>query len=159
DPRRAARIAWLAATATLYVAAVLCFWPLITAQDWLPSTPMFAMLAAPLALKAARGHLGPRLRAASLLPLGVVLVEVLVALAIKPAWRDDARPEALYLSEVLRLTHPGESLMDLKGESIFRSRPFYYALEALTQARLVRGQIRDDIAARLVTSRTTVVSA
>jgi hypothetical protein len=47
--------------------------------------------------------------------------------------------------------------MDLKGESVFRPRPWYYALEAITNIKLRVGNIRDDIAAALVKSRTHVV--
>jgi hypothetical protein len=47
--------------------------------------------------------------------------------------------------------------MDLKGESVFRHRPWYFALEAITNIKLRLGNIRDDIAAALVKSHTHVV--
>jgi hypothetical protein len=58
---------------------------------------------------------------------------------------------------VLTLTSPDEPVMDLKGESVFRQRPWYFALEAITNIKLRLGNIRDDIAAALVKSRTHVV--
>jgi hypothetical protein len=47
--------------------------------------------------------------------------------------------------------------MDDKGASIFRMRPFYFALEGITRARIQRGLIVDDIPQRLVTTNTHVV--
>ena len=38
------------------------------------------------------------------------------------------------LADVLRLSRPQEYVMDLKGETVFRRRPFYYTIEAVTKA-------------------------
>jgi hypothetical protein len=47
--------------------------------------------------------------------------------------------------------------MDATGETIFRMRPFYYALEAFTKIRIERGLIKDDINQRLIETRTELV--
>ena len=41
------------------------------------------------------------------------------------------------MTEVLRLTEPSDYVLDMKGESIFRRRPIYYVLEAITRAHAV----------------------
>lgn len=60
------------------------------------------------------------------------------------------------LTEVLRLTEPNDFVIDLKGETVFRERPFYYALEGITKERLRRGIIPDDIPERLIATHTAV---
>jgi hypothetical protein len=49
--------------------------------------------------------------------------------------------------------------MDAKGESIFRRRPVYWAMEDVTEARMRDGLIRDDIAERLAATSTPIVIA
>lgn len=149
DAKAGARRALIFLTAGIYIAAIHCFWPLVTAQDSLPSIPMVAALGVPLVLG---GRPGLPWR-----PLSVVALELVLLLSIEVPWRNFAVLQIDTLSEVLGLTGPGQSVMDLKGEAIYRPRPYYYALEALTQARLRAGLIRDDIAARLVATRTMVV--
>jgi hypothetical protein len=48
--------------------------------------------------------------------------------------------------------------MDLKGETVFRARPYYFVLEAVTNLKLGVGVLRDTIADTLVHSRTYVVA-
>ena len=44
--------------------------------------------------------------------------------------------------------------MDLKGETVFRTRPYYYVLEGVTKARLAMGLLPDRIATDMVRART-----
>jgi len=60
---------------------------------------------------------------------------------------------------VLRLTEPSDYVLDMKGESIFRRRPIYYVLEAITRARLERGFFPDNIRERIIATRTCVTAA
>ena len=62
------------------------------------------------------------------------------------------------LAEVLRLTDPDDYVMDAKCGATFRRRPFYYALEDATQARIQLGLIKDGIVERLIATRTCVAS-
>jgi hypothetical protein len=78
-------------------------------------------------------------------------------IAVAKPWRNDAAAEVQVVETVLSLTSPDEPVMDLKGESVFRPRPWYFALEAITNVKLRLGHIRDDIAETLVRSRTHVV--
>jgi hypothetical protein len=61
------------------------------------------------------------------------------------------------IAEALRLTDPGDYLMDAKGDNIFRPRPYYYVLETLTRQRLQRGLLPDDLSQHLIQTRTAVV--
>jgi len=69
-------------------------------------------------------------------------------------WRDGNQAEDRTLREVLRDTRPGEPVMDIHGETVFRPRPYYYVLEDVTESRLAMGLLRDQIADDLVRTRT-----
>jgi hypothetical protein len=60
------------------------------------------------------------------------------------------------ISDTLNLTHRGETVFDAKGETIFRSRPYYYVFEQITRERVRRGELPDDAPERLVAARTPV---
>jgi hypothetical protein len=90
----------------------------------------------------------------------VLALEIAWTQRVEPVWqRNDTQREVSLLDEVLRLTRRGDTVMDLKGETIFRERPFYFALEAITEARIADGSIRDDIPERLIARRTPVAIA
>jgi hypothetical protein len=46
--------------------------------------------------------------------------------------------------------------MDIKGDAIYRPRPFYYAMETFTRVRMRLGWIRNDIVPDLIATRTAV---
>jgi len=166
DPFLGAKRALLFLTAGIYYTALYGIWPLITRQDLLPFLPMAAVVAAPcfLALPGLARRWRPGLqglaRAAAFAPAAVLALEIAWTQRVEPVWqRNDTQREASLLDEVLRLTRRGDTVMDLKGETIFRERPFYFALEAITEARIADGSIRDDIPERLIARRTPVAIA
>ena len=63
------------------------------------------------------------------------------------------------MNQALRLTRPGEPLMDIKGETIYRHRPFYYPFELITRSQMAHGIIPDTVAQDVVRSRTYVAQA
>src|SRR6185369_11361997 len=132
----ASRRGFLLLAAAIYGAGLVTLWPLRTRQDLLPLEPLAILAVVPL-LRAAGDRLG---RAAgiprAMLPAAVTLAALAFVVHDARPWRDDTRPERAFLSDVLRLTEPGETVLDLKGDAIFRARPYYYALEGLTKARI-----------------------
>ena len=166
DPFLGGKRALLFLTAGVYYAALHGIWPLITRQDALPFLPMAAVSVAPFLLDLAgwartwRPGVPGLVRAASLAPAAALALEIAWTQRVESVWqRNDTEHEVSLLSEVLRLTRPGDTVMDLKGETIFRERPFYFALETITQARIADGLIRDDIPERLIATRTPVAVA
>ena len=123
-------------------------WPVHTRQDLLPFYPLFTVLLAG-ALLAWRSW-GVRV-AVVLACLQLVILPVL-----SPVRGSGTRDQERLLAEVLRLTDPADPVMDLKGQSVFRNRPFYYALETMTLERMARGLIADTIPERLIETRTCV---
>jgi hypothetical protein len=74
-----------------------------------------------------------------------------------PFWRDDTKTEISELSAALQVSRKSDLVMDAEGETIYRVRPWYYAIEAFTRARLETGLITDDIAENLVATKTAIV--
>lgn len=63
------------------------------------------------------------------------------------------------MDQALRLTRPGETIIDIKGETIFRRRPFYFVFENLTRAQMARGIIRETVIEDVIRTRTHVAQA
>jgi LmbE family N-acetylglucosaminyl deacetylase len=151
-------------TASIYWLAVQTTWPLVTRQDWLPLVPMATALLAPLLLAGAdalaRRPSGSRSwarHAAWAIPALAVGIEGAVLWHGESPLQDWTLPQQEILREVLRLTAPADSVLDPRGEAIFRDRPYYYVCEAVTLARMEKGLLPDRIPERLVSSRIGVV--
>jgi hypothetical protein len=149
-------------TAGLYLALLEAFWPLITKQDFLPSTPMVTLLlvAAILTGLDALERGGPR-RAVAITRVALLAsmctIDLIAVCRLQLPWRYSNALQDRTILATLRATHPGEPILDIQGETIFRPRPFYYLLEDLTVARLANGSLRDDIRADIVLTRTHFV--
>ncbi len=163
SPAIASRRTFLFLVAGMYETALYSFWTLLTRQDDLPFYPLAMVLFAALVVwfiesrtvsPAAAASTGSRLPWI-LGALGVV--EAAFVLGGRPPWIDGTQREREILGEVLRLTKPGEYVMDFKGESVFRQRAFYYILEPLTFVRLRRGAIADTVARDVVEKKVCVV--
>lgn len=139
SPRRM----FLFITAHFYAAAMYCLWPLVEHEHWLPYFPLAAITIVPLL----------RIRQV----MGLVLVEVILTLGIGQLWRDQTRADLAVVQQTLDLTRPGEPVMDLKGETVFRNRAFFYVLEPLTKHRIRAGRIRDTIVADMLRTKTMLV--
>ena len=130
----------------VYLALYASFAPMTNLETYLPFYPLAALLATPLLMRRQR-----------LLPAFALAMIAVIVVTARP-WRNEAEQSIVLVEEVVALTHPGEPVMDLKGETVFRRRPFYFVLEAITNVKLRLGVIRDTIADALVHSRTYVVA-
>ncbi|HEX7112836.1 MAG TPA: hypothetical protein VF216_10350 [Mizugakiibacter sp.] len=148
--RRAAL--WL--LVALYVLSIYTWWPLITRQDLLPALPPLILIL----VGYAAAWLRPASPAVPAILAGVMAaLELALLFACSPPWRDRLAAHDREVALVLNLTGPDDYVMDPKGDSIFRRRPYYYALETITERRLARGLLPDTIAGDLVRTRTMVV--
>ncbi len=148
--------------ATLFLAGALAlallhgFWPIVTRQDSLPIVPLLVISGVPLAL-GTLSAIGARGGLETALPLVLVAsIEIALVVVAVPPWKDRTRFQTGLVADVLGLTDRREPVMDLKGETIFRERPFRYAVETVAFEKIRRGELADDIAERLVESRTYV---
>lgn len=158
--RRLAREAFdwpvfLALQAGLFLFLVWFVWPLITAQDFLPAIPPLVLV-----LCGATARL-PWLRESALrrrvLAKAVIGVECIALVMTAPPWSDRLGCQREELATVLRYTDPGDTVMDAKGDAIFRPRPFFPVIESMAMIRLRSGHMPDTIAQSLVEHRTMLV--
>lgn len=155
DPLRTLRLVLLLMAATYYL-SVQSFWPFVTAQDWLPLHPLVAIFAVAGLAAWASGRGNAALPAAVLV---AVLASQLGALVIKgPVWQNRSAPQVSLVREILRLTGPGDVVIDAKGETVFRRRAFPWVLESVTIERLRRGLIRDTLPEDAVAARCCVAT-
>ena len=162
DPRLGVRraVVFLAAAGGQAFLGELC--PIWEPEHGLPYYPvgvLFATAALAMGVRgAARMVEGLPRRQALLAALAgaLALVElgVLVTRLGSPANKADAT--AAVIADVVALTDRGDPVMDLKGETVFRGRPFYYALEEVTRRKLSRGLIADSIPDRILATHTCV---
>lgn len=152
----------------VYISLLKIFWPLVEPQSKLPFYPLFIIFLTPLPLivvphwfaKRLSNVLLSRLLSGTLVLFLVAFIEmgILIHLLLvhDTSWRNKMQNQIGLLTDVLQLTNPNDLVMDLKGETIFRQRSFYYVLEGITRTRIGCGLISDDIPERLIASSTCV---
>jgi len=143
-------------TCWAYYFLLRSYWPLVTAQDFIPIYPLVALtvLAFLFHLLSLTGW-----PARVLVPTAGLL---LLGGAVAWIWRmqspldNEMAPFEQNLAIVLHLTNPDDLVMDGKGETIFRNRPIYWVLEGITLTRMEMGLIPDDIQADIIKTGTCV---
>lgn len=167
DRGTATRRAVVFLTATLFTGLLESFWPLVTNQDFPPVIPLFCIVATPLVFHLCRGLRQlpmpvvsqPFFRVfATMIPLLLAALEIKAAVRGGKLAKDGVQPFCQHLGNMLKLTRPGDYVMDAKGSTIFRKRPFYFALENITQARMGSGSIANTIVQDILRTKTCVVS-
>ncbi len=139
------RLSFAMAGVIVFTATVVCFWSLITPRDFLPIFPVLAIL---LAARAPKWTMAAA---------AAIMLASLYYYAER--FEDRTDEHITMMNQVLHLTRPGEPLMDLKGETIYRRRPYYFIFEAITREAIDRGLIADTIPEDLVRARCYVVQA
>jgi hypothetical protein len=144
-----------------YAPALHSFWNLLTRQDYLPYYPLAFVLVSGGLLA-----VSPRLAKYNLplshylyripLPAFIGLLELFLVIVTRPFWIDRAQIETNLLRGVLKLTDPGDYVLDCKGETIFRQRCFWPVTESIMMERLNRGLVADNAAQRAVETHTCV---
>src|SRR6266571_4871669 len=163
EPAIAFRRAFVFLFCGFYVLALQSFWNLLTRQDYLPYYPLaFVFVSAALFsissyLARSDLHVSHYLRRLPL-PAYVAVVEFLLVIATRPFWIDRARIETNLLRGVLRLTDPGDFVLDCKGETIFRQRCFWPVTESIMLERLMRHLVADNAAERAIETRACVAA-
>jgi hypothetical protein len=140
----------LAIIGAVFTVTLAGFWPLISPRDFLPMMPLAAIFAAALLMRSAN-------------PTRAFAIAAAVCIASLYYYADRFENNTAWhvtmMDQALRLSHPGEPLIDYKGETIYRRRPFYFALEIATRTLMSRGIIRDTVAQDVIRTRTHVAQA
>jgi len=144
------RIGFVFFAALLYEATLDNFWPIVTGEDFLPLYPAAMLTLGPAALWLA----GLALRSIPI-SAGAVLAsaELVRILVVVSPFQDKTADKIGEVADTLKLTDPSDYVMDSKGETIYRNRPFRYVLETLTNHRIQMGLIEDDIPERVIKTR------
>ena len=129
----------------IYTITVFGFWVLISPRDFLPVMPLLA-----IALAAATTF---RMRVA-------LAIAFLIFTAYYAEWfRDAQREKITMIHQALTLTRPGEPLMDYKGETIYRRRPYYFIFEKIGRDAMQGGLLRDTVAESMIREKCHVAQA
>ena len=151
-PRARLGAAIVGSSVVIFFFLLAVVWPLVQAQDFLPVFPLMGVLV----LGALQGI--PRPAFKSYVPLVLAAGEVGLLLVYFPPRADAMTNKESMIAAVLKLTTNKDRVMDAKGETVFRRRPFYYCLEGITLRRITSGLIRDEIPERLIETRTPVAT-
>ena len=163
EPALAFRRGFIFLICGFYALALYSFWNLLTRQDDLPYYPLaFVLLSGGLfAISPHFARYDPRvggyLRRIPL-PAFVALLYLFLLIVSRPFWIDRARLEAGLLRGVLKLTDPGDFVLDCKGETIFRQRCFWPVTESIMLERIARRLVADNAAQRAVETRACVAA-
>ena len=131
------------ASAHVYAATLFCLWPLVEREHWLPYVPLAAVGLVPV--------LNSPARRTALIATQLALVVVLGSL-----WKDNTSAPLHLIDDTLRLTSSSDTVVDLKGEMVFRPRAFHYVLEPITRQRISRGELRDSLPEDVIARRAVV---
>lgn len=135
----------------IFVVTLGALWILISPRDLLPIFPLLAIFAVgTIERRSARPLLAYAVISAMFCGAIVYYAEGL---------RNGTLEDITMMRQLLGLTRPGEPVMDLKGETIFRPRPFYYIFEYITRNAMLRGRIQDTIPEDVVKARCHVAQA
>lgn len=158
DPERAFRRVFVIMVVFFFSPILVVVWSHVTPQDYMPVWPLFGLLAAPCFIWLGARCSSPRL--ATWVPIALCLVvtaaETGLIISTHPLLDRPNSAGREVIHEALLLTRPGEFIMDPKGESVYRPRPYYYVLETLTRHRIEHGLIPDDLPQRLIETQTAV---
>jgi hypothetical protein len=150
------RLFFLAVTG-FFCPLLFSFWPLVSKQDFLPFYPLLMLtIACPVV------GLGKWIESKTglpvfLLPLLIFCWQVASIVKAHPPLKQTNRKNVQTIADTLNLTHRGETVLDAKGQTIYRARPYYYVFEQITRERVERGELLDDAPKRLTEARTPVV--
>ena len=148
DPIARWRFFFAVATAVFFV-TLICFWVLISPRDFLPFLPFVTIFAV------------AAMRTRRLLAVAVILAALCLLVIADQAdyFANGTSRYVTMLNQLLHLTRPGEPVIDYKGETVYRPRPFYYILEFITRNQIIRGRIPDTIPEDVIRDRCHVAQA
>ena len=145
-------------TPCIYYILLVAYWPNVSREDDLPYIPLLPFLPIPFLILVNHLWPNPRIERAfrsQALPV-ICLLELVLTWNTHNLRENRLRVLIDRVGDVLKLTNPGDYVMDTKSGYIFRERPYYWVLEPMTKTRLRLGLIKDDLPGRLEKTGTKV---
>ena len=159
NAERRFRIAFLVLLTSFYPLLLRGLWPVVTRQDFLPYYPLLCASLSPLIFWSGK-RLPQTMWSSALAPLASLAILLLVesGWSMGLLWRKHSSDpvEAERIGQVLRLTKPGETVLDPKGEVVLRPRPIYDVLESFTMKEYRDDLMTDRIPEQLIAMHTMV---
>jgi Dolichyl-phosphate-mannose-protein mannosyltransferase len=157
QPERGLQRLFFLAVTGFFCPLLFTFWPLVSKQDFLPFFPLLLLTIASLLI-----GVGEWIRSKTglpifLAPLLIICWQLVSIVRVHPPLKQTNQKNVRIIADTLNLTHPGETVLDAKGQTIYRARPYYYVFEQITRERVERGELVDDAPKRLIMARTPVV--
>jgi hypothetical protein len=151
--RRDAVAAALFLATTSFVLALIGFSPELRKQTFLPVYPLLIFFGCRYGFARLREW-----RPAFVPIAGTIAVAVAFAhLTIEGRlWRDGLEAQREVLRDTLALTKPGDTLLDLKGETIFRKRPVFLVYQHATVRGIEEGRLKEPDPALLANTAVVV---
>lgn len=146
--RRYVSTSWrsiLALWVAMFAFVIGSFWLIVSPRDLLGVLPILAIFAAAYLPRPALA--------------GIALLSVASIYYYADRLENRTDEYITQMNQALGLTRPGEPVMDLKGELVYRPRPFYYPFELITRTQMAAGMIPDTIPEDVVRSRCHVAQA
>jgi dolichyl-phosphate-mannose-protein mannosyltransferase len=150
EDRRARWRFFLAFSTAFFGATLAGFWVLISPRDMLPMFPILIIF-----LVAAIDRLDIRLP----LYAGTCFLFAVGIWYYADHLEMRTDEHITMMNQVLGLTRPGEPIIDLKGETIYRRRAYYYIFEFITRRAMLRGMVPDTIAEDVIRTQCHVAQA
>ncbi|HEX4342252.1 MAG TPA: glycosyltransferase family 39 protein, partial [Verrucomicrobiae bacterium] len=102
-------------TTLTYFLLLVCFWPIIEREHYLPFYPLLMVLLAGAIFSLPRGE--PKWHVPKfILPVSLAVLELCWVIGMDQPWRNRTTAESRLLADVLTLTDPTDTIMDKKGE-------------------------------------------
>jgi hypothetical protein len=141
---------FLAFTSAFFGITLFSFWVLISPRDFMVILPILAIF-----LVAALDRFDIRL------PLYIATCFVFTGSIwfYTHGFEDGTTEHVTMMRQALGVTRPGEPILDLKGETIYRPRPYYYIFEFISRRLMRRGLIVDTIPEDVIRTQCHVVQA
>jgi len=159
DPSIGSRRVFLVLLAFIYYIVLYGFWPMVPPQDLLPSDAMMGICLGALLI-----WFGNWLTRVTSRPiwgvvpmLAVVGAEFALILTQVDIRENSTSRVTRLIGDVLKLTAPGQKIMDGKGETIYRPRATYFVLETIANKGLEKGTLKDTFVEDMVRANVTVV--
>jgi hypothetical protein len=138
----------------VFAVNVACWWVLISPRDFIPVLPIVTIIGTSALDRLRVPHLSFAGRF-SILAFAFIGFTTYYA----ESFEDRTDEHITMMRQVLGLTRPGEPLMDYKGETIYRKRPYYFILEFITREGVLHGEIPDTIERDVIAARCHVAQA